>query len=227
MERFDRLINLLGEEDYIKIRNATVLIIGLGGVGGYALESLVRTGVEKLILVDYDTVDLTNINRQIIADDTTIGLKKVDVWTTRILNINPHCQITKIDLKVDENNFEELFKNDIDYLIDACDTITVKKRLIQKCLANNIKFISSMGMGRKTDPTKVQICELKATSHDPIAKILRKFIRDEKITEKVMVVSSDEEVSTPNKVITSMCFVPAVAGLLSAKYIIDLILKEK
>lgn len=228
MDTWDRLELLIGKESLEQLKKTTVLIVGLGGVGGYAVETLTRSGIGKLILVDYDIIEESNINRQLIALHSTVGMKKCEAWKNRIQEINPTCQVILKDLFLTANNIEELFQEKIDYVIDACDTITTKKALIQLCIQKQIKIISSMGMGNKLDPTKVSIMDLRKTNYDPIAKILRKMVKEEKIDEKIMVVSSTET-PTINKqqTIASNAFVPAVAGLLCANYVITSIVGEK
>lgn len=228
MEQFQRLEIIIGKENLEKIKNTTVLVIGLGGVGSFALESLVRNGIGKVIIVDNDIVDVTNINRQLIAFHSTIGKFKTDVFEKRILDINPNCKVIKITKFIDDKNIYELFENDIDYIVDACDTINVKKNLIRISKQKNIKLISSMSMGFKMNPSLVKIMDLKKTSYDPIAKILRKMVRDEKISGKIMVVCSDEKIEVKNKkTIGSNCLVPSLAGLLCSSYVINDICEVK
>ena len=221
---FEREKWLLG--DKIKdISNKTVLIIGLGGVGGYVLESLVRAGIGKVIIIDNDVVDITNLNRQIISNQNNIGLKKVDEWEKRIKSINPDIEVIKYDAFVDNTNIDTFFKDKIDYVVDACDTIETKKAIIRLCINKKIKFITSMGTGNKVDATKLVIQDIRKTSYDPIAKILRKMVRDEKINAKIMTVSSTEQPLIKGKV-GSISYVPAVAGLLITNYIIKDILRS-
>jgi len=223
---FDR-IEILVKDKIELIKDKTVLIIGLGGVGGYALESLVRSGIGKVIIVDNDRIDITNLNRQIISLNSTIKRDKVDVAYERMKDINPSLEIIKIKDYILPNNIDMLFEYKIDYVIDACDTILTKKELIRKCLEKNIKFISSMGTGKKIDPTKLKIMDIRKTSYDPIAKIIRNMVKKEKIKGKVMVVCSDEKViETNSKEIGSMIFVPATAGILCANYVIRDIVGE-
>lgn len=217
----ERLELLIGNKMEL-IKNKTVLIIGLGGVGSYALEAIVRSGIGHIIIADYDKVDETNLNRQLLALTTTIGLDKIDVAITRIKAINPNCQITAIKEFINSSNIEIIFKKDLDYVIDACDTIETKKQLIRECLKRKIKFISSMGTGNKLDPTQLEILDIRKTSYDPIAKIIRKMVKEEKINNKIMVVSSKEKpIETNTKTIGSTAFVPATAGLLCASYVIN------
>ena len=227
MKQLQRLELLVGLDTIRKIENKTVLILGLGGVGGYALEALARSGIGKIILVDADTIDITNLNRQILALRSNIGEYKVDVAEKRILEINDSCEIKKINQFILPDNISQLFEEPLDYIIDCCDTIETKKELIRKCVKYQIKLISCMGTGNKFDPTKLELTELKKTTYDPIAKLLRKMVKEEEIKESIMVVSSTE---TPQEVqgrtIGSTSYVPATAGLLCASYVINDIIEE-
>ena len=221
MNQFERL-ELLIHDKINDIYNKTVLIIGLGGVGSYAVEALVRSGISNLIIVDNDTISLTNLNRQLMAYHTNIGYFKTDEIEKRILSINPNANITKITEFIDMNNINKLFENHVDYVVDACDTLMVKLELIRICKRKNIKLISSMGTGNKMDPSKLKIMDIRKTSYDPIAKRIRKMVKDEKINGKVMVVCSDEKGNVKiEKEIPSNSFVPATAGLLCASYVIN------
>ena len=225
--KFSRLEKLIGKEKINILKNTSVLILGVGGVGGYVVESLARSGIGTLILVDFDIIDITNINRQIIALDSTIGLKKVDVLEKRIKNINENCQVIKVDKFIDKNNINELFKYKFDYLVDACDSVPTKEQVIIECLKRNINFISSMGTGNKFDPSKLEICDIRKTYNDPLAKIIRKFVKDSKINKKVTVLSSTElPVKLHDKTPGSTSFVPPSAGLLIASYIVRKIIEK-
>lgn len=219
----ERLIWLL--EDKLEIiKNKTVLIIGLGGVGSYALETLARTYFNKLIIVDNDTIDITNLNRQLMSNIDNIGKYKTDVWEERIKQINPNCQVIKITEFITKNNLPNLFQEKIDYVIDACDTLDTKKEIIKYCLENNIKFITSLGMANRIDATKVKFSYLDKTAYDPLAKKLRLLIRKENIKGKIPVIYS-EEIPIKNKKLGSIAHVPAIAGLLCTNYIINDIIK--
>lgn len=221
MNQFERL-ELLVHEKIVDIYNKTVLIIGLGGVGSYAVEALVRSGISNLIIVDNDTISLTNLNRQLMAYHSNIGNFKTDEIEKRILSINPNANITKITEFIDMSNINKLFETHVDYVVDACDTLMVKLELIRICKKKDIKLISSMGTGNKMDPSKLKIMDIRKTSYDPLAKKIRKMVKDEKINGKVMVVCSDEEGKVKiDKVIPSNSFVPATAGLLCASYVIN------
>ena len=219
--KFSRLEMLIGEDKLNSLKDKSVLILGVGGVGGYVCESLARSGVGTLILVDFDTIDETNINRQIIALESTIGLKKVDVLENRIKDINSNINIIKIDKFIDSRNYISLFDYKIDYFVDACDTVSTKKSVIKYCLDNDIKFITSMGTGNKFDPTKLEIVDIRKTVNDPLARIIRKFIKDLKTNKKVMVCTSSElPIKTGERTPGSSAFVPSSAGLLIGSYIV-------
>ena len=175
-----------------KLSNKSVLILGCGGVGGYVIESLARSNIGTLILVDYDDIEVSNINRQIIALNSNIGKSKVDAFEERIKDINSDCKILKVKEFINIDNLQELFKFKIDYLVDACDTVSTKKAIIKECLKRKIGFISCMGTGNKLDPSKLEIVDIRKTTNDPLARIIRKYVKDENIKEKVIVLSSRE-----------------------------------
>jgi len=226
MEQLKRFELMIG--DKIKdVTSAKVLVLGLGGVGSYAVEALVRSGVGNLVLVDYDTIDISNLNRQLMTYHNNINTLKTEALLERINLINPNCKVELISKKIDLKNIDELYSNGAQYIIDACDTLEVKKELILNCKKNNIKLISCMGTGNKFDPSRLKIVDIRKTSYDPIAKILRKFVTENKINYKVMVVSSDEKPLNISRPIGSTAYVPATAGLLCASFVINNILKEK
>ena len=209
MNEFSRIELLIGIDKLNLIKSKTVLVIGLGGVGGSSVETLVRCGIENIIIVDYDKIDITNINRQIIALHSTLNMNKTDVFLNRIKDINTKCNVKVINELIDKDNIDLLFENNIDYIIDACDTIETKKLLIKKSIEKNIKLISCMGTAKKLEPTRLKITTLDKTSYDKIAKILRVWTKSEKINKKIMVVSSDEEIiNIDNKILPSISFVP-------------------
>lgn len=224
---YERTIALIGEDNLNKIKSKNILVLGVGGVGGYAIETLVRSGIQNITIVDYDKIDYSNINRQIIANNTNIGNYKVDEYKKRIKDINKDIKVKIIKEKITKDNINILFEENYDYIIDACDTIIVKKLLIKLCKDKNINLITVCGMGRKLDITKIKISDIKDTSYDPIAKVLRKYVKDEKIKGKVMCVSSIEKPNNTNKdVIASMMPTPSVAGIYAANYILQDIIKK-
>jgi len=224
---FERLSLLIGEDNLNKIHNKTILVVGIGGVGGYTVTSLARSGVKNIIFIDYDKVDISNINRQIIAYHSTVGQNKVDVLEHMIKDINPKINVIKYNLFLNGDNLMDIFsKHHIDYIVDACDTMGTKKAIIQYALDNKIKFISSMGTGNKMDPSKLEITDIRKTNNDPVARIMRKWVKDNKINRKIPVLCSKEVPKKTGKIVSSNSFVPPIAGLLITSYIINDIIKE-
>lgn len=228
MEKYARLEKVIGKDKVNDLGQKCVLVIGCGGVGGYVCEALARSNIGRLIIVDFDVVDITNINRQIIALESTIGQKKVDVLEKRLKDINPNLDVVKIDSFIGVDNIEILFKDKLDYLVDACDSIKTKLALIDECLKRKIPFVSSMGTGNKLDPTKLDVVDIRKTVNDPLARIIRKYIKDKKIKDKVMVLSSTEvPVKTGERTPGSTAFVPGAAGLILASFVVRNLIKEK
>lgn len=216
---FERLITLIGEDNVNKLKKANVLIVGLGGVGGYALEILVRSGIYNLTIVDGDIVELSNLNRQIISKRDVIGRPKALVAQARTLEINPDVNLKVINEFISEDNFSLLNIDSFDYVIDACDDLNLKILLIKN--AGKYKLISSMGTANKMDMTRFKITTVDKTSYDPLAKIIRKKIKEEKIRTKFKVVSSDEKVMKNGTKLGTIAYMPAVSGLLCASYVIN------
>ena len=228
MEKYVRLEKVIGKDKVDDLGQKCVLVIGCGGVGGYVCEALARSNIGRLIIVDFDVVDVTNINRQIIALESTIGQKKVDVLEKRLKDINPNLDVVKIDSFIGVDNIEVLFKDKLDYLVDACDSIKTKLALIDECLKRKIPFVSSMGTGNKLDPTKLDVVDIRKTVNDPLARIIRKYVKDKKIKDKVMVLSSTEvPVKTGERTPGSTAFVPGTAGLILASFVVRNLIKEK
>lgn len=216
---FERLITLIGEDNVNKLKKANILIVGLGGVGGYALETLVRSGIYNLTIVDGDIVELSNLNRQIISKRDVIGKPKALVAQARTLEINPDVNLKVINQFIREDNFSLLNIDSFDYVIDACDDLNLKMLLIKN--ADKYKLISSMGTANKMDMTRFKITTIDKTSYDPLAKIIRKKIKEEKIQTKFKVVSSDEKVMKNGTKLGTIAYMPAVSGLLCASYVIN------
>ena len=221
---FEGLITLIGEDDVNKLKKANVLIVGLGGVGGYALETLVRSGIYNLTIVDGDIVELSNLNRQIISKRDVIGRPKALVAQARTLEINPDVNLKVINQFISEDNFSLLNIDSFDYVIDACDDLNLKMLLIKN--ADKYKLISSMGTANKMDITRFKITTIDKTSYDPLAKIIRKKIKEEKIRTKFKVVSSDEKVMKNGAKLGTIAYMPAVSGLLCASYVINDIINK-
>lgn len=222
---FDRTISLVGKEQYQKISKSNILVLGIGGVGGYAVETLIRSGVENITIVDFDNIDITNINRQIISNINNVGNSKTDEWKKRILSINPNVKVNIINEKINADNIGILFNYNYDFIIDACDTVIVKKLLLKECKLRNINLITVCGMGKKLNPSLVKICDIRETNYDPLAKALRKYIKDEKINGRIPCIFSEEKpIANENNTISSMIMVPSVAGILAAYYCINKII---
>ena len=207
------------------LTSKVILIIGLGGVGSYALETLARTGIKKIIIVDSDTIDESNLNRQLMTNINNIGLYKTDVWVDRIKSINPNCEVVKYTLFITKENIASLFKEHVDYVIDACDTLNTKLEIIRYCLDNKIKFISSMGMAKRINNNYIKVSTLDKTKNDPLAKKLRMLVKKNGIKGKIPVVYSEE---LPLKIngLGSIAHVTATAGVYITNYIINDILRD-
>lgn len=201
-KRFLRTQALLGEDGMQKLQSATVMIIGLGAVGGYALEALARAGIGKLILVDFDVFDETNINRQILALTSTIGEKKSEVAKSRVLDINPNCEVIIKDMFVNQDNLDELLSEKVDFVVDAIDALNPKCCLIEALQQKGIPSISSMGAALKTDPSHIKLGMLSGTKNCGLAKFIRKRLKKRGLDiSKICCVSSDEQVDLPETAI--------------------------
>ncbi len=233
---------LLGEEGINKLSKAKVLVFGVGGVGGFVVEGLARAGVGQIDIVDNDTVCLSNLNRQIIALHSTIGMDKVDACKKRILDINPDCRVKVFKCFYLPENSDEFVFEDYDYVIDAIDTVTAKIDIIVKCIEKGTPVISSMGTGNKLDPTQIQVTDIYKTEMDPLAKVMRRELKKRGV-KKLKVVYSKEAALKPDYSFQndnneeddnttgrkklppgSVSFVPSVAGLTIAGEVIKDIL---
>lgn len=214
----ERSALLLGNKALEILKNKTVLVVGIGGVGSFCVEALARTGIGHLILVDKDKVESSNINRQLLATTETIDQVKVIVMKKRIQTLNPECKVDTYDCFYDCSMDEKIFSQRIDFVIDCIDSIKSKQDLAMACIQRDIPFLSSMGTARRLDPSKLEIMELEKTSYDPIAKRMRNWKRKNKIRNKIWVVCSTEPPRPveAGKPLPSMIFVPASAGLLLA-----------
>lgn len=239
LSEFSRLEMLLGKDAVDKLKNSKVAIFGIGGVGGYAVEALARSGVGNLDLIDNDTVSLTNINRQIIALHSTIGKYKTDVAQERVLDINPNCIVNSYKTFYTAENSQEFDFTKYDYVVDAIDTVSSKLELIKQAKSANVPIISSMGAGNKLNPTMFEVADISKTSVCPLAKVMRQELKKRGI-KNVKVVYSKESPITPtetedsikekingkSRVPASSAFVPSVVGLIIAGEVVkDLTLK--
>lgn len=224
---WSRLELLYGNEMINKFKKTTVMIAGLGGVGSYSAESMARSFIGKLVLVDYDKYDITNLNRQLHSNQDNLNLFKVDNISDCLMKINPYLQIRKYNLKISEENVGLFFENDrIDYVIDAIDDIPAKIGLIKYCKENQIEIISSMGTGNRINPQAFKIEDINKTFNCPLAKKMRKELKKIGILKHKVVFSEELPLKIPNAtIIGSNSFVPASAGLLLTSYIINKIIE--
>lgn len=227
-EIFQREELLIGEENLKKLQQKHVAVFGLGGVGSYVVEGLVRAGIGKFTLIDFDKVDVSNINRQIIATTKTVSRYKVDVEEERIKEINPDAKvITYKEFVGNQNENVELFQQlkNVDYIVDAIDTVAAKIRIIEFANKNNINIISVLGTGNKLNPTKLKLEDIYNTKVCPLAKVIRKELRKRNIEKLDVVYSEEEPIKVPNneekKVIGSISFVPSIAGLMISYKVIN------
>lgn len=223
---FSRTELLIGSENMMTLKNSKVCIVGVGGVGGSVLEMLARAGVQNFVLVDGDVVSVSNKNRQIIALDSTIGRKKVDVFENRLLDINSNIKIEKYDYNLTEKNVENIITNDIDYVVDAIDSTADKIALIVFCKRNNIPIISSMGAGNRFQNIKFAVSDISKTEYDGLAKIVRKKLREIGIKNHKVVFSPTQSIST-GRVIGSISFVPIICGAYLASEVVNDLLRNK
>ena len=232
---FARTELLLGKTNIDKLKNSTVIVFGIGGVGSYVVEALTRVGVGKIVIVDKDDISISNINRQLPATQQTIGLSKVKIMKERMLSINPEITVVAKQEFYLPGRADEFLNDDLDYIVDAVDNVTAKLELICCAKEKNIPIISSMGTGNKLDPTRLEIADIKKTSVCPLAKVMRKELRKRNV-DSVKVVYSKEEPVVPmtvdeegnpirSSVPGSISFVPSVAGLIIASEVVKDLLK--
>lgn len=224
-EQFSRTAQLLGKENVEKLFDKHVIVFGVGGVGGYVVEALVRSGVGNISIVDNDVVNESNINRQIIAFHSTIGMQKVEVLKNRILDINPDCQVfvhNQFFLPENSNDFDFSI---YDYVVDAVDTVTAKIEIIKKSKESNVPVISSMGTGNKLNPVGFKVSDISKTKVCPLARVMRNELKKRGIS-KVKCVYSEENPVIQTKTPASVAFVPPVAGLLIASEVIEDLIKD-
>ena len=250
LNQFSRTKLLIKKEGIEKLQNVKIAIFGLGGVGSFVVEGLVRVGVKNFVLIDDDKICLTNLNRQIIATRKTIGKYKVDVMKERILEINPDCNVETHQEFFMPGSETNIITNDLSYVIDCVDTVTAKLEIITQCKDKNIPVISAMGTGNKLDPSKFEITDIYKTSVCPLAKAMRKELRKRNIKDLKVIYSKEEPIkideysnsscktncicppgtkrkcTTKNQVPGSISFVPSVAGLMMAGDVVREIIAE-
>ncbi|MDY0100508.1 MAG: ThiF family adenylyltransferase [Bacilli bacterium] len=225
--RFSRTRLLIGEEKLIVLKNKTVLVCGLGGVGGTALESLARSGIMNFILVDGDFVEHSNLNRQILYNEEDIGFLKVEAAKKYLLKIDKNIKIEVFNKRVNKKFFETLKHYKIDFIIDAIDQSSAKALLIKFAQKYNIPFISSLGMANRLDPTEVKIGLLNEVSGDPLAKKLKQYLKKENVaTNNIPVVYSSESPLLKENYLASMMNVPSSAGLALSAFCLNYFINE-
>lgn len=234
MNQFSRSSILIGEKKLEKLKNSTIAIFGLGGVGSYVAESLARIGVENLILIDNDVIDVTNINRQIIALHSTVGKAKVNVQKDRILDINPNAKVTTHKIFYSKESDQNII-NSCDYVVDAIDSVSSKLTLVEECQKREIPIISCMGTGNKLNPTLFELADIFETSICPLCRVMRRELKKRNITSLKVVYSKEEPIkpidiydkeSYKRTVPGSMPYVPAAAGLIIASEVVKDIIAD-
>lgn len=217
-----------GKENVALLKEKSVMIIGVGGVGGYVAEMLTRTGLGKIGLVDYDTIEKSNLNRQIMATSSNLGRMKVDVMKERLLDINPNLIICEFKNKLSKENLTTFNLQDYDYVVDAIDTIDNKVNLIEFCHLHNINIVSAMGAGNKTCIPQYVVSDIYKTEYDKLSKVIRKRLKEKNITKHIVVFSKQQTQTNDNSVVGSVVYHPAMcACVISAFVINEIIRKEK
>lgn len=220
MGQSDRTLMLIGEEKLSMLRNARVAVFGVGGVGGFAVEALARAEVGTIDIIDKDDVDITNINRQIIATHSSVGKSKVQVMKERILDINPECRVNAYEMFFLPETSDTFDFAAYDYVIDAVDTVKAKIELAEKCHECGTRLIASMGTGNKLHPEMFEIADISKTEMDPLAKVMRRELRKRGIKHLKCVYSKEQPVDTGSRTPASISFTPPVAGMLLASQVI-------
>lgn len=222
---FDRTKLLIGEENFDKLQNSNVLIVGVGGVGGYAVEVLTRSGVGNFTIVDGDSVDETNINRQIIALNSTIGKSKVEVFEARMKDINPNVNVRALNMRFNADSLNLIFDRNYDYIIDAIDSVADKLLLILTAKEKNIKIVSAMGAGNKVEMTDFQIVDIFKTQNDKLAKKMRKLLKDNGVTHLDTITNNATPMQIDGNTIGSIAYMPPLAGIKMGGYVIQQLIK--
>ena len=224
--QFQRTELLIGEENLNKLKKANVLVFGIGGVGSYVVEALVRAGIGKLSIVDFDNVDITNINRQILALHSTIGMKKVEAMKNRILDINPSIELKTYPTFVSEETIEKFNFSEYDFVVDAIDNVTGKLLIIEKCKENNVNIITSLGTANKLDPSKLLLTDISKTHTCPLAKVVRLELRKRGINHLDVLFSTEIPTKPSSNVLGSISDLPSCAGLMIASKVINTLINK-
>ena len=221
--QFERTENLIGKENLEKLKTKKVAVFGIGGVGSFVVEGLARCGIENFVLIDNDTISIININRQIHSNHNTIGKYKVDEMSKRILEINPNIKVENLKIFFKDEN--DIDFSDIDYIVDAIDSVSSKINLIKIAKKLDIPIISCMGTGNKLNPTQLEVSDISKTSVCPLAKVIRKELRKENINHLKVIYSKEEPIKVDSKTPGSISFVPSVAGLIIASEVVKDLIK--
>ncbi len=226
--RFNRFASMIGTDLLESLKHRTVAIFGLGGVGSYAVEAIVRSGICKIIICDFDTIDETNINRQLIALDSTLGMLKTEVVESRIKDINPDTVVLSYPIKADAVIIRDILSMNPDFVIDAIDDVSAKAALIKEAIRKDIPIIASMGFANKLHPELIEISTLDKTQVCPLAKIMRKKLKEDNVTLNFPVVFSKETPKKSNKdnILGSSAYCPSTAGLMLASYVVNKLIGE-
>ena len=225
--KFYRTKSLIGDNALLKLANSKIAIFGIGGVGGYVAEALIRAGVGEIDLIDNDVVNETNINRQIVALNSTIGKYKVDIMKQRAIDINPDIKVNTFKVFFDENSINEFDFKKYDYVIDAIDSVKSKILLVETCKNSDVLIISSMGTGNKLDPTKFEIADISKTSVCPLARVMRVGLKKRGIKNLKVLYSTESPVKNGSRTPSSISFVPSVAGLILASAVVRDLIEAK
>lgn len=219
---FERTLKIIDDDLFKTIQKQNIFLIGIGGVGGYALESLIRLGFQSITLVDNDKIEETNLNRQIISHTKNLGKLKTKEAKKRALEINPNIRIKTHSLFLTKENIDAIFDIHYDYIIDACDTITTKILLIKKALENQSKIITCLGTGNRINPCEITITTLNKTYNDPLAKAMRNLLKKENLPLNLPVIWSKElPIKTKSREVGSIALVPAIAGIYAVYFILE------
>ncbi len=219
-----RTSRVIGEENVKKLSNSNIAVLGVGGVGGYVVEMFARLGVKNLTIVDFDTISISNLNRQIIALKSNINCLKVEEFKKRILNINPDCCVEAVAKKITKENVEEILNKPFDFVIDAIDDIPAKIEVAKHCQENNIKLISSMGTGNRYKMPKFEVSDITKTSYDKLAKKLRKLLKEQGVENLTVVYTKEEAEKTEG--LGSVVYYPLMCAGTIVSYVTNCLIEK-
>lgn len=225
-EWLEREYSLVGQEAVDKLQSCHILVFGCGGVGSYTIEALVRSGVSRISVVDSDCVDITNLNRQIIATLDTLGMPKTEAVEKRAALINPKCRVNKLQVFADESNIKEIIDSaNPDYIVDAIDSVSSKLLIAQYALEKGIPIISSMGTGNKLDPSRLKICDISKTHTCPLARVMRRELGVRGIKHLTVLFSDEPPIKVGSRTPASISYLPSCGGLMIAGHVIREVIK--